>query len=393
MDKCYRLKETTHATAIALRATLTQRQQEKFNPVEHKKVMSSIITGILRSTVGLLFDKARGSAAIKLKDGDLADEKLREIIVKDLSDIKSKLDCLSLKDLDASYSFLKEGVELLKLALDKLNDSLQQLNRVIVDRRLCLGNFAVNTCGDIVLLTNTKITVICSTGESKEVRFPADKPESNVAELYSMSIAVDSSDNVYALRWRKTCDKDGNVKSDHVLYVFDEKYNIKLVPVLDFLKEKYQDVKIDVNKNQNLIMSTYDRVYVTDNKGKLISQFKRDEDRLRSLNISNNNDIMIATDDRSAVKIYSTEGNLKSAIKVPEDHKVREVAFHHDIGKIIVLTWVRKLHSLFLLGYSETGELENSVFLTTCLLQARLHVKSHLNGVVAINVNECITLI
>ena len=48
--------------------------------------MSSLITAILRSTVGLLCDKARDSAANKLKDGDLADEKLREneIIVKDL---------------------------------------------------------------------------------------------------------------------------------------------------------------------------------------------------------------------------------------------------------------------------------------------------------------------
>ena len=70
--------------------------------------MSSLITAVLRSTVGLLCDKARDSAANKLKDGDLADEKLREIIVKDLADIKSKLDCLSLKDLDSSYSFLKE---------------------------------------------------------------------------------------------------------------------------------------------------------------------------------------------------------------------------------------------------------------------------------------------
>ncbi|CAB4020931.1 Hypothetical predicted protein [Paramuricea clavata] len=84
--------------------------------------MSSIITGILRSTVGLLCDKARDSAANKLKDGGLADQKLREIIVKDLTDIKSKLDCLSLKDLDASYSFLKEGVELLNLALDESNE-------------------------------------------------------------------------------------------------------------------------------------------------------------------------------------------------------------------------------------------------------------------------------
>ena len=83
--------------------------------------MSSIITAILRSTVGLLCDKARDSAANKLKDGDLTDQKLREIIVKDLTDIKSKLDCLSLKDLDSSYSFLKEGVRLLNIALDKTN--------------------------------------------------------------------------------------------------------------------------------------------------------------------------------------------------------------------------------------------------------------------------------
>ena len=66
-------------------------------------------------------DKARERAANKLKDGDLADEKLREIIVKDLSDIKSKLDCLLLKDLDSSCSFLK-GVELLNLALNKLSE-------------------------------------------------------------------------------------------------------------------------------------------------------------------------------------------------------------------------------------------------------------------------------
>ena len=84
--------------------------------------MSSIITGILRSTVDLLCDKARDSAANKLKDEDLSDEKLREIIVKDLADIKPKLDCLSLKDLDSSYSFLKEGVQLLNFALDESNE-------------------------------------------------------------------------------------------------------------------------------------------------------------------------------------------------------------------------------------------------------------------------------
>ena len=87
--------------------------------------MSSIITAILRSTVGLLCDKARDSAANKLKDRDLADEKLRAIIVKDLTNIKSKFDCLSLKDLDSSFSFLKEGIELLNIVLDKSSKDMK----------------------------------------------------------------------------------------------------------------------------------------------------------------------------------------------------------------------------------------------------------------------------
>ena len=546
--------------------------------------MSSIITGILRSTVSLLFDKARDSAASKLKDGDLTDEKLRGIIVKDLSDIKSKLDCLSLKDLDASYSFLKEGVKLLNLALDKLNedqkatesssdeatrvvnnsasgilnaalllpqaiqklkiscddrfvsakdrfkssrdhatiafnnkslsikdrimacklrvaatilesgledpeaattacllsleelhglptiqemfavflngglksmfkkaerlkimmsvllinhalydfaskyssksaniftwpgiqlkdrtfhpvlnahdilmnipsghDSLLQLNRVIIDSRVMWVDFAVNSCGDIVILTDDEITVIYSKGESKDVMF-RDTTESNVIETYRKSIAVDSSNNVYAVMWRKTQDKDGNVKTDHVLYIFNENYNIKLVSILDFCdREKYKDVKIVVNKNQNLIMCQDNQVYIADNTGRLISQFERDGDPVDSLDISNNNDIMIATNDRNKVEIYTTEGNLKSVIKVPEDQKVREVAFHHDIDKIIVLTRVRELDSLFLLGYSETGELEGSVFLSSKYFLA--NVKCHLNGTVAIQIGSSITLI
>ena len=544
--------------------------------------MSFIITGILRSTVDLLFDKARDSPANKLKDGNLIDEKLREIIVKDLNDIKSKLDCLPLKDLEASYSLLKEGVKLLNLALDKLNEDqktsegrsdeatrvenntalslpqaiqklkiscdnrfvsaqdrfkssreqatiafnnkslsikdrimacklrvaatilesisaledpevatnacllsleelhglttiqemfavflkgglksmfkkaerleimmsvlfinnalydfaskynskstniftwpgiqlkhrtfhpilnaheilmstsngvklVQQLSRVIIDSRVLWEDFAVNSCGDIVLLTNDKITVICSTGESKDVMFP-DTTESNEVQLYIKSIAVDSNDNAYAVMWRKTRDKDDNVKSDHVLYVFDENHNIKLVSVLGFLLDRKKSgcVKIAVNKNQNLIMCQDNQVYIADNTGKLISQFERDGDPVRGLDISNNNDIMIASDGRSAVEIYSTDGSLKSTIKVPEGHKVRGAAFHHYIGKIIVLTKVRKLDSLFLLGYSETGELESSVFLTNDLEYLSSDVKSHRNGTVAINVLFSITLI
>ena len=518
-----------------------------------EKALISAGIDILSSTVGLVAGKVYDHLTNKLKDGDSANEKFRQIIVRDLYDIKSKLDCLSLKDLDASYSFLKEGVELLNFAIDEWNEDqkasegrtdeatrvmndtasgilnaalslpqairklkissdkrfvpaqdcfkasreaathafnnkslsikdriiacklrmaarilesgleapeaaitacllslkelhglpaiqemftvflkgglksklkkaerlenimsvlfinhalydfaskysskspnpftwpgielkdrtfhpilnaheivtktsssekfVQQLNRVVVDSRIKRASFAVNSRGEIIVLDDDKITVIYSTGKSKDVILP-NHTESNVA-----AAAVASNDNVYVVTRLKKRDKNGSVKVDFVLYAFDENYNIKHVSVLDFLNATdIRDVNIAIDKNQNLIMLTNwnDQVYICETTGKLKFQFKRDGDHLRSLSISNNNDIMIVSDDCSAVQIYSTEGNLKSTIKVPEGHEVVRMAFHHAICKIIVLTYVRKQDSCFLLGYSETGELENSVFL------------------------------
>ncbi|CAB3991605.1 Hypothetical predicted protein [Paramuricea clavata] len=86
--------------------------------------MSSIVTSILSSTVGLLWNKARDSTAAKLKDGGVTNEKIREIVVRDLNDIKTKLDGLSRKDLLSSYNFLREGVDFLNVSLQ--NSKLDQ---------------------------------------------------------------------------------------------------------------------------------------------------------------------------------------------------------------------------------------------------------------------------
>ena len=82
--------------------------------------MSSIVNSILSSTIGLLWNKARDSVAAKLKDSDITDAKIREIVVRELDDIKTKLDGLSRKDLLSSYSFLQEGVDFLSVSLNKL---------------------------------------------------------------------------------------------------------------------------------------------------------------------------------------------------------------------------------------------------------------------------------
>ncbi len=89
--------------------------------------MSSIVTGILRSTVGLLWNKVRDATAKNLNDGDITDAKIREIVVRELNDIKTKIDGLSRKDLLSSYSFLQEGVQLLNASLDKTKDEQKSM--------------------------------------------------------------------------------------------------------------------------------------------------------------------------------------------------------------------------------------------------------------------------
>ena len=82
--------------------------------------MSSIITSILSSTAGVLWNKARSKTAEKLRDGDVTNARISEIVVRELDDIK-KLDGLSRKDLLSSCTLVQEGIDMLYLSLSKLN--------------------------------------------------------------------------------------------------------------------------------------------------------------------------------------------------------------------------------------------------------------------------------
>ncbi|XP_068733033.1 uncharacterized protein [Montipora capricornis] len=81
--------------------------------------MSSIAIAVFKLTVGMLVNKGRDKAAEKLKDGDVTDQIFRDLIVREIYDIKSKLDGLTRKDLLASITFFKEGIELLYQVFDK----------------------------------------------------------------------------------------------------------------------------------------------------------------------------------------------------------------------------------------------------------------------------------
>ena len=81
--------------------------------------MSSIVTAVFKVTIGLVVNKGRDKAAEKLKDGDVTDQKFRGLIVREIDDIRSKLDGLSKKDLGASISSFKEGIVLLYEVFNK----------------------------------------------------------------------------------------------------------------------------------------------------------------------------------------------------------------------------------------------------------------------------------
>ena len=88
--------------------------------------MTSIVNGILNSTIGLLCSKLRDYTAEKLNEGELNEEKCRQIVVRELDDIKSKLDGLSRKDVLASLSFFKEGITRLYISLETSGESCDQ---------------------------------------------------------------------------------------------------------------------------------------------------------------------------------------------------------------------------------------------------------------------------
>ena len=85
--------------------------------------MSEAITGVLKLAFGLISKKLRTYGAEKLQDGGLTDQKFRGWIVRELDDIKSKLDAISRKDLCASISFLQQGIQRLNMSCSKSSES------------------------------------------------------------------------------------------------------------------------------------------------------------------------------------------------------------------------------------------------------------------------------
>ncbi|CAB4036144.1 Hypothetical predicted protein [Paramuricea clavata] len=279
-----------------------------------------------------------------------------------------------------------------------MGDELTQLpnlpNRPILGEDIAAHFAAVNGHGDVIVENSPDtIKIIPKTGKSKVVKLP-EPSEGRVIKQYIRGLAVDKNNNVYVVSWLKTSTEIGEVKR-YVLDVLDENYNVKQ----DSRRLEYLDatdyVTIAVTKNNDIVVIQYSdpQVFVIDNTGKLKHVFELGSRFLYGLGICGQDDIMIPSDDFQIVEIYSEEGNLKSTIKLPEGHEVRGLAFNYVICKIIVLTYVGKKNSFFLLCYTEAGELETETFFCRGYDVFPPRICSHPSGPIVIVSEKSITFI
>ena len=101
--------------------------------------MSSLITAVFKATIGLLVNKGRDKLAEKLNKGDVTDQKFRGLIVREIDEIKSKLDGLARKDLKTSISHFKEGIELLYEVFESARPSSE--HRIITEQAASVEAF------------------------------------------------------------------------------------------------------------------------------------------------------------------------------------------------------------------------------------------------------------
>ena len=158
-------------------------------------ILSSIMTEVFKVTIGWLVNKGRDEAAKKLKDGDVTDQQLRGIIMREIDDIRSKLGDLSRKDLGASFKFLKEGIELLFEEFDEIRSRT---------RSEFGADTAQATCADVVSLTERMRNLELTESATRKLS-TAKKRFKRAREMATIAFsneALSITDRILAMQYR-----------------------------------------------------------------------------------------------------------------------------------------------------------------------------------------------
>ena len=145
--------------------------------------MSSPITVVFKATIGLVVNKGRDKLAEKLNKGDVTDQKFRGLIVREIDEIKSKLDGLARKDLKTSISHFKEGIELLYEVFESARPSSE--HKILTEQAASVEAFPLSREMRKLELTSMDETAtrLLSTAKErfKEARREATKAFNNEA--------------------------------------------------------------------------------------------------------------------------------------------------------------------------------------------------------------------
>ena len=145
--------------------------------------MSSIITAVFKATIVLLVNKGRDKLAEKLNEGDVTDQKFRGLIVREIDEVKSKLNGLARKDLKTSISHFKEGIELLYEVFESARPSSE--HKILTEQAASVEAFPLSREMRKLELTSMDETATrllsAAKGRFKEARREATKAFNNEA--------------------------------------------------------------------------------------------------------------------------------------------------------------------------------------------------------------------
>uniref|UniRef100_A0A6P8GX51 Uncharacterized protein LOC116286461 n=1 Tax=Actinia tenebrosa TaxID=6105 RepID=A0A6P8GX51_ACTTE len=88
-----------------------------------------VLAQILKITVQCFLDKVKDEAANSLRDGDITELRFREMIIRELHDIKSMLRGLVRQDLIASITYFNDGIELLYYHINHSKEEREKRER------------------------------------------------------------------------------------------------------------------------------------------------------------------------------------------------------------------------------------------------------------------------
>ena len=158
--------------------------------------MSSLITAVFKATIGLLVNKGRDKLAEKLNEGDVTDQKFRGLIVREIDEVKSKLNGLARKDLKTSISHFKEGIELLYEVFESARRSSE--HKTVTEQAASVEAFPLSREMRKLELTSMDETATRLLSTAKE-RFKEDRREATKA---FNNEALELPDRLLAMQYR-----------------------------------------------------------------------------------------------------------------------------------------------------------------------------------------------